>query len=115
MTYAWIDLGDGRQVYRKVRERHDNRSSLACPSVVRPFADPLQSMADGKYYDNSRELERTYRANGNPTGQEFIALGNETPKTVEFTPDPKTRRQHIREAMHDVLSGNLPPEIAAIT
>jgi hypothetical protein len=35
-------------------------------------------------------------------------------KTVEYTPDPKERRNHVREAMNDVLTGNLPPEIAAI-
>jgi hypothetical protein len=82
--------------------------------LVRPFDKPMQSMADGKYYDTPRDLERTYRADGNPFGQEFIPLGNETMKTVEYTADPKERRSHVRDAMNDVLTGNLPPEIAAI-
>lgn len=114
-AYDWIDLGDGRKVYRKVGPMcHGPRSELATPMLVRAFGEPVQSMADGKYYDTPRDLERTYRADGNPSGQEFIPLGNETLKTVEHTPDPKQRRDHIRQAVQDVKSGNLPPEIAAI-
>jgi hypothetical protein len=112
--YRWYDCGNGRKVYRKAPEQHGERSKLPTPMLVRPFTEPLQSMADGKYYDTPRDLERTYRAGGNPFGQEFIPLGNETMKTVEYTPDPKERRNHVREAMNDVLTGNLPPEIAAI-
>lgn len=90
------------------------RSTLACPMIVRTFAEPIQSMADGKYYDTPRDLERTYRADGNPSGQEFIALGNETLKTTEYVPDATERRNDMRQAIQDVVTGNLPPEIAAI-
>jgi len=82
--------------------------------IVRNFAEPIQSMADGKYYDTPRDLERTYRADGNPRGEEFIALGNETIKTTEYVPDATERRNDMRQAIHDVVTGNLPPEIAAI-
>lgn len=112
--YRWFDLGNGRKVYRRVAERTVARSDLACPNVVKPFAEPIQSMADGQYYSNPRDLARTYRADGNPFGQEFVELGNETVKTVEAVADPKERRDHVKQAMHDVLTGNLPPEIAAI-
>lgn len=114
MSYAWIDLGNGRQVYRKAAEPGGERSSLPCPMLVRAFAQPVQSMADGRYYDTPRDLERTYRADGNPSGQEFIALGNETMRAPEYVPDATERRNDLKQAMHDVLAGNVSPEIAAI-
>lgn len=114
MSYQWFDAGNGRKVYRRVREPELARSAIPCPMLVRPFAEPIQSMADGRYYDTPRDLERTYRADGNPQGEEYIPLGNETMKTVEQVADPAERRAHIRQAMRDVETGNLPPEIAAI-
>lgn len=114
--YRWIDLGDGRKRLRRVRQPAPSaRSDLACPMIVTGFDKPVQSMADGRYYDTARDLERTYKASGNPLGQEFVQLGNETLKPVEAKPDPKQRRAHIRQAIRDVKSGNVPPEIAAIT
>lgn len=114
-THGWIDLGNGRKVFRKVGPMSRGpRSDLACPQIVKPFSEPVQSMADGKWYDTPRDLERTYRADGNPSGQEFIALGNETIKTVEYTPDPKERVNDIKQALHDVQAGNISAEIAAI-
>jgi hypothetical protein len=71
-------------------------------------------MADGKWYDNPRDLENTYKASGNPRGEEFIPLGNETLKFPDHVPDPKERRADLRQALHDVKSGNISPEIAAI-
>lgn len=109
------DLGYGRKVYRIPAEHHVKaRSHLACPQIVRPFAASVQSMADGKWYDNPRDLERTYKASGNPRGEEFIPLGNETLKFPDVVPDPKERRADLRRALADVKSGNIAPEIAAI-
>lgn len=115
MTYAWFDLGNGRQVFRKVKPPPVERSSLPCPQIVRPFAEPVQSMADGKFYSDAASLSRSHRASGNPHGIDFIELGNEKPQFVEHVPDAKKRREDLASAMHDVVTGNLPPEIAAIT
>lgn len=114
-AHEWIDLGNGRKVYRKAGPvSRGPRSDLACPQIVKPFAQAIQSMADGKWYDNPRDLENTYKASGNPKGEEYIALGNEKNPTLEAVADPVERRAHVKQAMHDVLTGNLPPEIAAI-
>lgn len=111
----WIDLGNGRKLLRKVGPMSRGpRSDLACPQIIRPFAEPVQSMANGKWYDNPRDLENTYKASGNPRGEEFIPLGNETMKAVEYTPDPKQRVNDIKQALHDVQTGNVSAEIAAI-
>lgn len=40
------------------------------------FDQPLQSMADGKYYDSRAELYKTYRADGNPQGVEYECIGD---------------------------------------
>lgn len=112
--HAWFDCGDGRKVYRRVHEPKPGRSDLSAPMLIRAFSEPIQSMADGKWYDNPRDLERTYKASGNPRGEEFIPLGNETLKFPDVVPDPKERRADLRQALEDVKSGNVAPEIAAI-
>lgn len=114
--YDWFTLDDGRSVYRKAEQRPTGpRSGLSTPMLVKSFPEPVQSMADGRFYSTPRELERTYRADGNPRGEEFIPLGNETVKDRKYVPDAAERRNDLRQAMHDVLSGNVAPEIAAIT
>lgn len=112
-NYSLIDWSDWKPRQR-TRRSPGKRSSLATPMIVRAFAEPVQSMADGKYYDTPRDLERTYRADGNPQGQEYTCIGNEKPKSIEYVPDAAERRNDLREAMRDVMTGNLPPEIAAI-
>lgn len=112
-NYGLIDWSGMKPRQRKPRAAVA-RSSLPCPMLVRSFAEPVQSMADGKFYDTPRDLERTYRADGNPRGEEFIPLGNETPTMTEYVPDAKQRRNELRQIMNDVTTGNLPPEIAAI-
>lgn len=114
MTYAWHDAGDGRQVYRKVRERRGEQPSFPRPMLLKPFDEPVQSMADGRFYSSKTALSRSYRAAHNPRGEDFTELGHEDFKTREVAPDPAQRRDHIRQAMNDVLTGNLPPEIAAV-
>lgn len=113
--FAWFDAGDGRKVFRKVRTDAPARSGLSMPMLVRSFPEPVQSMADGKWYDTPRELENTYKASGNPQGEEYVALGNDTLKTVEYVPDAAERRADIKQAVADVMSGNVSPEIAAIS
>lgn len=115
MAYAWFDAGNGRKVYRKVREATPSRrSSLSAPQLVRPFAEPVQSMADGGWYDDPGSLRATYRASNNPAGVDYIELGNERMewKPAEFS--EKERREDIRRSLHDVMSGNVSPEISAI-
>lgn len=109
------DKGDGRTVYRFPKDHEPpKRAAFPCPQIIRPFAEPVQSMADGKYYTDPGSLRRTYKAANNPHGQDFIELGNEEPKFVEHKTDRKQMRDDIRQAMHDVKNGNVPPAIAAI-
>lgn len=111
MTYAWLDAGDGRKVYRKIEMRPSGeRAAFPCPRIVRPFSEPVQSMADGKFYTDAASLRATYKASGNPQGIDYIEVGNEDVTT--FTPpqrDRKADREAIERAINDVENGNVPP------
>lgn len=113
MEYAWIEVAPGRMRYRKVRDGlAPQRSDLPAPRVLRDtFDKPVQSMADGKWYDSKRALAATHKASGNPHGEDFIELGNEAPPTVEHKHDEGKLRDDIREAMADVKAGRAPPVV----
>lgn len=105
MTYAWIEI-DGRKLFRDVTPKpRGPRSDLARPMLIRDFAEPVRSAANGKYYTSKRDLAASHRASGNPHGIDFIELGNEEQKFVEYVPDAKQRRDDIRRAKADFEAG----------
>lgn len=115
MEHRWIEVSPGR--HRRVRvdkPRFDQRSAIPCPNLIRDFDEPVRSCANGEYYTSKRALAASHKASGNPHGQDFIELGNEEMPWVEHKADPAELRNDLREAMHNVLTGNIPPEIAAI-
>lgn len=110
MDYVWIEVSPGRMRYRRVRDGlPPQRSDLASPRVLRDaFDKPVQSMADGKWYESKRALAATHKASGNPHGEDFIELGNEAPPTVEHKHDERKLRDDLREAIADVKAGRVP-------
>ena len=113
MEYAWVEIAPGRMRYRAVREAAaSQRSELPAPRVLRDaFDKPVQSMANGKWYESKRALAATHKASGNPYGQDFIELGNEAPPTIEHRHDEGKLRDNIREAIADVKAGRVPPVV----
>jgi hypothetical protein len=114
MSYAWVQIAPGRMVYRKVTDGPaPRRSDLPCPQVLRDtFDQPVQSMANGQWYTSKRGLSASHRASGNPYGQDFVELGNETPQWAEHKTDERALRDDLRSAMADVKAGNIPPVLA---
>lgn len=114
--YRWFDIGDGRQILRKVpATRPDNRSNLAFPSIIGTFKEPVQSMADGKFYTDAASLRRTYKAANNPHGKDFIEVGNEDVTRFEAPKkDRKANRAAIERAINDVANGNAPPVLTKL-
>lgn len=109
MALIEYDLGNGRKVYRMANERAaPARSHLSCPTLLRPFDEPVQSMADGKWYTSKTALAASHRRAG------AIEIGNEEIRNAAPEPDATQRRQDIKRAVHDVLTGNIPPEIQAV-
>lgn len=114
--YGWITTGDGRSIFRRIdREPRGDRSSLAAPHIVRPFAEPVQSMANGKWYDNPADLAKSHRASGNPHGIDFVELGNDPLPAPPPSPpvDMREVKEDIRAAKADLDAG-WRPEIALL-
>ena len=103
--YRWFDLGDGRSVYRRVREHIPKRADLPTPMLIRDFDEPVQSCANGQWYTSKRDLAASHRASGNPYGIDFIELGNEKQEFVERKTDERKLRDDIRQAKADLDAG----------
>jgi hypothetical protein len=106
---AWFIYDDGRQCLRKRTPAEPAaRSALSFPQIRRDRIAPCRGM-DGKMHESLSSLRRTYRADGNPQGENYIELGGESLKPVERTFDRKERRDDIRAAIEDVKNGRVPP------
>jgi hypothetical protein len=92
VTYAWFDLGDGRQVYRKVPGPARNRSALPAPMLNLDTMDPVQSMVDGKLYTSKSALRDSYRHAG------VVEVGND-PARLKKPSKPKPDRKGIKDAV----------------
>lgn len=116
MSDGWIRTDSGRLVkrYGPARTPSHARSNLACPRLIRDFDEPVQSMADGKFYGSKAALSASHRASGNPQGIDYVELGNETQETTEYTPDPVKLRHDVEQAHADVKAGNIPDWIKEI-
>lgn len=94
MTYRWIDLGDGRSIYRKVNEDQTARSSLASPMVMKDAFDrPVQCMADGMLYESKSAMSATHKRMG------YLELGDH--KGPAFSPPPPVSRKSTLKATLD--------------
>ncbi len=91
MTYAWFDLGDGRQVYRRIPEEIKTRSHLPTPFVVSDVMD-LTEHLDGKFYDSKSRYRKVTKEHG------CIEVGND-PARLRPKQKPKPDRQGIRDAI----------------
>jgi hypothetical protein len=89
----WYTI-NGRQVYRAVPSARSAGagSDFPCPRFVKDEIEPTWG-ADG----------------GNPRGERFIEYGNEPIPQYEAPKfDKSARAEAIKQAIHDVESGNVP-------
>lgn len=117
MGDGWHRTEDGRLVkrYGVPRSPIHSRSSFPTPQIMSGgFAEPVQSMADGKFYTDKAALARSHRASGNPQGVDYVELGNDSAPMVEHVPNPAKRRDDVQQAAADVKAGNIPDWIKAI-
>lgn len=92
MTYAWIDLGDGRQVYRKLEEPKAKRSPLPAPCAISDVMEPTQHMCNGEYYTSKAKFREVTKAHG------CIEVGND-PSRLRKKPKPKPDKKAIRQSI----------------
>lgn len=116
MSDGWIRTESGRLVkrYGAVRTRSASGSDYPCPRLIRDFDEPVQSMADGKFYGSKAALAASHKASGNPQGVDYVELGNESPTMTQHVPDAAKRRDDVQHAAADVKAGNIPDWIKAI-
>ncbi len=106
---AWFVFDDGRSYHRDLeRAEHPARSSFPAPMIRRDSIEPCLG-ADGKMHDSLASYRRSLRADGNPRGENFIEIGNESLPTVTQKFDRKQRRDDIRAGIEDVRNGRVPP------
>lgn len=102
---AWFVFDDGSKRLRKIdRPVNHARSDFPAPAIRRDSIDACLGM-DGKMHESLASYRRTLRADGNPQGENYIELGNESLKPVTHTFDRKQRRDDIRAAIADVKAG----------
>jgi len=106
-----MKLSNGREVYRipPPMRSAGAGSAFPCPYVSSDRIEPTWG-ADGKQYDSLSAYRKTLRPSGNPKGEEFIEYGNEA--IPEYEPpkiDAGKRVEAIKQAIHDVETGNIPP------
>lgn len=110
-TEGWFVFDDGRKYLRPL-EREDNtsRSSFPCPMIRRDSIDPCRG-PDGKMHESLSSYRRSLRPDGNPQGQSYIEVGNEsvTYEAPQF--DRKQRRDDIKAAIEDVKNGRVAPPV----
>jgi hypothetical protein len=107
--YRWYDLPGGRKIFRAVPKPMPERSSLPMPYVRSDKIDPVVSMADGKEYDSASALRRTYKADGNPQGVDYIEVGNESlTKRPERVRNDALAIEAIERAEADIIAGRAP-------
>lgn len=97
-------MGNGRTRIRYVppEPRHQSkRANFPLPMMVRSFAEPVQSMADGKWYSSPSDLQRSYKAANNPAGVDYIELGND-----DFKPQdaPEQTRAELRDEIKQAIA-----------
>jgi hypothetical protein len=92
MTYAWLDLGNGRQVYRRVPGPAPARSHLPSPMIIGDAMDPVEHPCDGRFYDSKSGFRAVTRAN------DCIEIGND-PARFRRKPRVRPDRKGIREAI----------------
>lgn len=90
--YGWINLGNGRQVFRKLDWHEPARSDLPMPRIASDSMAPVQSMLDGLMYDSKSAIRATYKAAG------VIEVGND-PARHRQRERPKADRQAIKETI----------------
>lgn len=102
---AWFVFDNGRSFHRSLSPSPPSRRA---PAIHRDSIAPCRGM-DGQMHDSLSSYRRTLKADGNPQGENYIELGNESLSPVTYDFDRAERRNDIRAAMQDVRNGHVPP------
>lgn len=101
---VWIEYAPGRKRLVDLNRPAPApvaASDFPCPAIHSDqLLTPLQSMADGKWYDSKSEMLKSYRADGNPQGQNYEIVGD-APVEPYSRPTETRQQKNEREASID--------------
>ena len=84
-------------------EAPEGRSdAIPVPYFISDTQEPLQSMADGKYYSSKSAMRASYKPSGNPDGKSYVEIGTEYDKPYVPPPMKDTSKDietSLRKAM----------------
>lgn len=98
--FAWVDLGNGRQVYRRVRRPVAARSHLPTPMIRSDGMTATWNPVDGKHYESKSEYERAVKAAGCEIVGNDSGHWNKQPTGIE----PTGIKDDIKEAWNKLSS-----------
>lgn len=104
---AWIEYAPGKRRLVDLNAPQGvpvARSSFPAPALLKDSIEPCLGM-DGKMHDSLSSYRKTLRADGNPMGETFTEIGNESLTPVEYKFDRAERREDIKAALADVKAG----------
>lgn len=86
------------------------KSTFPCPGLNRgDETEPLRSMADGKMYTSKAAMRESYRASNNPSGKEFVEVGDDAkylnPQHTPLTPEKADIAEAVVKAEAAVARG----------
>lgn len=100
--YLWLDMGDGRSVYRRVVPRETQRSDLPAPMLMLDTMDPLWHPHTGELVDSKSHFRAITKASG---GEE---VGNDAQASAPKGSD--ISKADVAEAVN-MLKGGYKPEV----
>lgn len=98
MTYAWIDYGNGRKVFRKVREDIRQRSHLPAPRIRPDGMQAVWNPCDNKHYESRSQYEQAVKAAGAEIVGDDAGHWNKPSPTIE----PEGVREDIISAWNSL-------------
>lgn len=81
---------------------------VSAPRVISDYIEPCLG-ADGKMHDSLASYRHSLTPEGNPQGERYLELGDQS---LTHTPpkfDERQRRDDIKAALEDVKNGRVPP------
>jgi hypothetical protein len=81
---------------------------LSAPRVVSDVIRPIRGM-DGRMTDSLSTFRATLDPGGNPQGERYHEVGNETVTRPRLTFDKHAQMDAIRAGIEDVKNGRVPP------
>ncbi len=102
--FTWIDMGDGRSVYRRITHRTDNRSDLPAPMVITDTMDALRHPATGDMVDSKAHFRKVTRDHGaQEVGTDQV--GASAPKDTTYAADVGGAIQKLKSGYKPAISG----------